>query len=78
MTLQRYRRTPSDDRFRTLIKEAAANDVAFDISGRYHPDPWRLLGWCRDTGTKVILGSDAHAVSEVGLIHRILESEEGA
>lgn len=76
MSLMRYRNPPSEDRWRTLIERAAKYDVAIDISGRYHPDPWQLIRWCREAGARVTLGSDAHSVREVGRITRILEGKE--
>jgi len=78
MTLRRYRRQPPEDRWRALIEKCAGTNIAFDISGRYHPDPWQLLEWCREENAPVVLGSDAHAVDEVGRIQRILEGREAA
>ena len=76
MTLKRYRKQPPEDRWRRLIERAAKYNVAFDISGRYHPDPWQLITWCREAGTRITLGSDAHCVGEVGRITRVLEGKE--
>ena len=76
MTLMRYRNPPGEDRWRALIERAAKHEVAFDISGRYHSDPWQLIQWCHEAGTKISLGSDAHHVREVGRITRILEGKE--
>ena len=59
-----------------MIEKAANHDVAIDISGRYHPNLWQLIEWCRDAGAKVTLGSDAHHVNEVGLITRKLRGQE--
>lgn len=78
MTLRRYRRMPSEDRFRALIEKCARKKIAFDISGRYHPDPWQLLDWCKQSQAQVVLGSDAHTIGEVGRIQRILEGKEAA
>jgi putative hydrolase len=78
MTLRRYRRVPSEDRFRALIEKCARRNVAFDISGRYHPDPWQLINWCKQAGASVVLGSDAHTTEDVGRIQRILQGKESA
>ncbi|MCH7780009.1 MAG: hypothetical protein IH848_04120, partial [Acidobacteria bacterium] len=39
----------------------------------YHPEPWRLVAWCREAGAVVSLGSNAHRTAEVGDIVRALE-----
>ena len=76
MTLRRYRREPREDRWQALIEKCASKNIAFDISGRYHPNPWQLINWCSQENAPVVLGSDAHAVEEVGRIQRILEGRE--
>lgn len=76
MSLLRYRTDPGEERWRRVIEKAANHDVAIDISGRYHPNLWQLIEWCRDAGAKVTLGSDAHHVNEVGLITRKLRGQE--
>ena len=60
----------------TRLAVHAKHDVAIDISGRYHPNLWQLIGWCAEAGTKVTLGSDAHHVREVALITRKLMGTE--
>jgi histidinol phosphatase-like PHP family hydrolase len=76
MTLKRYQRMPVEKRFRQIIEKCAHRNIAFDISGSYHPNPWQLLDWCKDAGASVVLGSDAHTTQDVGRIQRILSGKE--
>lgn len=76
MSLLRYRNDPGEERWRAVIEKAARHHVAIDISGRYHPNLWQLIEWCRDAGAKVTLGSDAHHINEVGLVTRRLLGTE--
>ncbi len=73
MSYRRYGQVPSEDRITALMGRAAAFGVAFDINSHYHPDPWRMLAMCREAGTSVTLGSNAHSVDELGAIIRALE-----
>ena len=76
MTLRRYRREPREDHWQALIEKCASKNIAFDISGRYHPNPWQLINWCSEKTRQSFWDSDAHAVEEVGRIQRILEGRE--
>ncbi len=76
MSVLRYHNDPGEARWRTVIEKAAKHDVAIDISGRYHPNLWQLIDWCREAGTKVTLVSDANHVNEFALITRKLQGLE--
>ena len=47
-----------------------------EINAHYHSDPWLLIGWCREAGATVSLGSNAHSIDEVGRVTRILDGRE--
>jgi len=76
MSYRRFSRRPDEARFRKLIEKAALKGVAVEINGHYHPDPWTLIGWCREAGARVSLGSNAHETASVGQVIRILEGSE--
>lgn len=75
MCYRRYGIAPSEEHIRALIAKAATRDVAFEINAYYHPEPWKLIEWCRQAGTRISLGSDAHHRVEVGNITRRLKGE---
>jgi histidinol phosphatase-like PHP family hydrolase len=76
MCYRRFGIAPSDDMMRALIEKAARTRVAIEINPHYHPEPWRLIGWCQEAGARVSLGSNAHACEDVGRITRILGGRE--
>lgn len=76
MCYRRFHVRPSPARMRTLIELAARTGVAVEINAHYHPDPWLLIGWCREAGATVSLGSNAHSIDEVGRVTRILDGRE--
>ncbi len=78
MCYRRFQIAPPENKMRALIEKAAQTGVAIEINARYHPDPWRLVDWCRQAGATVSLGSNAHALEEVGRVIRILEGHEAA
>lgn len=76
MCYRRFGVVPPDDLMRELIRAAAGSTAAFEINPHYHPDPWRLVTWCRQAGAKVSLGSNAHAPAEAGRVTRVLSQQE--
>ncbi|MBT3585656.1 MAG: hypothetical protein HN509_12190 [Halobacteriovoraceae bacterium] len=78
MSLRRFGQKPTIEDFRVIVKKAAKTGVAFEINSHYHPDPWMLIELCQEEGANISLGSNAHNVSEVGSINRILKGEEKA
>jgi histidinol phosphatase-like PHP family hydrolase len=76
MSYRRFRAKPDEGRFGAIIEKAAKTGVAIEINARYHPDPWRLIGWCQEAGARVSLGSDAHSPLEVGQIRAMLLGEK--
>ncbi len=57
-------------------EKAARTGVAFEVNAHYHPDPWFLIGACRKAGATISLGSNAHALGDVGRILRVLRGQE--
>ena len=78
MCYRRFGVAPPDDLMRAVIAKAAKTGVAFEVNARYHPAPRRLIDWCREEAARVSLGSNAHAIAEIGGIVRILEGKEPA
>jgi histidinol phosphatase-like PHP family hydrolase len=76
--LPRFGIAPSDDTMRAVIDKAARTGVAIEINPHYHPDPWRIVEWCKEAGARISLGSNAHSCEEVGRITRVLEGREPA
>jgi putative hydrolase len=76
MTIRRFGGVPTDDQVDAVIKKCARTRVAFEINSRYHTDPWGLLNRCLAAGAPVSLGSNAHAVSEVGHIQAALRGQD--
>lgn len=72
MCFRRYNVAPPRDKIVSLIKMAAKENKAFEINSRYHSDPWALVNLCQELGAPISLGSDAHDVSGVGEIIRVL------
>src|SRR6266705_2581422 len=76
MCYRRFRIAPPDEKFIALIEKAARTGVAFEVNAHYHPDPWFLIGACRKAGATISLGSNAHALGDVGRILRVLRGQE--
>ena len=75
MCYRRFDTPPPDDMMKQLIAETARTRVAFEINPYYHPDPWRLIGWCREAGARMSLGSNAHRREDVGFVVKVLEEK---
>ncbi len=73
MCYARFGITPSDEKQLHILQKAAKNNIAVEISSKYHPDPWHLISLCKNAGASVSLGSDAHSKNEVGQIVRVLK-----
>lgn len=76
MSYRRFQIAPPEAKMRALIEKAARTGVAIEINVRYHPDPWHLVDWCLEAGAPISLGSNAHALEDVGRVTRILEGKE--
>ncbi len=76
MTYRRFGFHAPEDKFREIIGKAARTGVAIEINPHYHVDPWSILRWCQEAGAPVSLGSNAHSVTDVGKIQRVLRREE--
>jgi len=77
MCYRRFDTPPAESLMKKLIAETAKTRIAFEINPHYHPDPWRLVGWCREAGARISLGSNAHHREEVGRVVRILKETSG-
>lgn len=75
MSLHRFGVEPPEDKLRALMERSAAFGVMFEINSYYHPDPWRLIIMCREAGTDISLGSNAHSTKHVGDIVRTLKGK---
>jgi putative hydrolase len=73
MSYRRFNRVPPDDRIHSLIARAAEYGVAVEVNSYYHPNPYRMIEWCRDLNAYITFGSNAHSLAEVGAIKRLLE-----
>lgn len=78
MCYRRFGFEPPEEQMRALIEAAAKTRVVFEINCHYHPQPWRLIEWCREAGAAISLGSNAHTLETVGLIWRTLMGVEEA
>ena len=73
------RRTPCKDfaiyeeQFKQIIKKASKAGIAIEVNSFYHPNPWNLIHLCEEEGAYISLGSNAHDVSNVGNIIKILK-----
>lgn len=76
MSYRRFKIVPPDDKIRALIFRAAEFGIAIEINSHYHPNPWKMIQWCRDCNARITFGSNAHTVDSVGAIMRLLD--EGA
>jgi histidinol phosphatase-like PHP family hydrolase len=75
MSYRRFKRLPPDDRIRPLIARAAEYGVAVEVNSYYHPNPYRMIEWCREFDAFITFGSNAHSLAEVGEIMRLLERQ---
>jgi putative hydrolase len=75
MSYRRYKVCPPDDKIRALISRAAEFGVAVEINSHYHPNPLRLIEWCREYDARITFGSNAHALKDVGAIIRLLDGD---
>lgn len=76
MCHRRFKTNVPDAHFVALIQKAAKTGVAIEINPHYHPDPWKIIQWCRQYGALFSLGSNAHNIDEVGRVQRVLEGKE--
>ena len=75
MSYRRFKVIPPDDKIQALIARAAEFGVAVEINSHYHPDPYRMIQWCRDYGARITFGSNSHTLDSVGQIMRLLDSK---
>lgn len=73
MSYSRFSINPPSTAIRALIARAAAHGVAVEINSYYHPDVGAMLRWCQEAGARISLGSNAHAIGDVGEIVRLFE-----
>lgn len=59
--------------YEDLAKEAASNEVALEINPGYNANIDEHIAACEKYSCKVVLGSNAHQLDELGLIMRGLE-----
>lgn len=59
-----------------LAKAASAADVALELNPGYGANIAEQLKTCIKHGTRVVLGSNAHAIEDLGLVVRTLRGEE--
>jgi len=69
----KYHGSFDDALFDRLAEAASRNDVALELNPGYGADVGKQLATCRKYGTRVVLGSNAHAVDELGLVVRAFE-----
>lgn len=75
MSYRRFGAVPPDDKICALISRAAEYGVAVEINSHYHPDPRKMIQWCRDSSALITFGSNAHSLESVGAIVRLLDQE---
>jgi putative hydrolase len=76
MSHRRFKTSVPDDLFIEIIQKAAKTKVAIEINPHYHPEPWKILNWCKEYGALISLGSNAHNLEEVGRVTRVLQGKE--
>ncbi len=76
MSHRRFDVQPDEERVRQVINQASRNGKAIEINSRYHPNPWLWIKWCLEDGAMISLGSNAHDLTSVGQIVRVLKGEE--
>jgi len=78
MSIRRFNTYPSEEDFKEIISQASKTGVAIEVNPYYHKNLWDLIRWCQDYNVLISLGSNAHKVSNVGWVNRILEGVESA
>ena len=73
MSYRRFKIEPSEEQFKQIIKKASKAGIAIEVNSFYHPNPWNLIHLCEEEGAYISLGSNAHDVSNVGNIIKILK-----
>ena len=76
MSYRRFAAAPPDNLIRSLIARAAEYGVAIEVNSHYHPDPHRLIAWCREFGARITFGSNAHTIESIGAVVRVLNGED--
>ena len=77
MSYRRFKVIPPDDKICALISRAAELGVAVEINSHYHPNPRKMIQWCRERNARITFGSNAHTLESVGAIMRLLDQEAG-
>jgi histidinol phosphatase-like PHP family hydrolase len=77
MSYRRFNVIPPDNKICALISRAAEFGVAVEINSHYHPEPRKMIQWCRDYNALITFGSNAHTLENVGAIMRLLDQEAG-
>lgn len=72
MSIRRFKQTPPDSMFFDLITYASKHDVAIEINSYYHDNPRKILHMCQQCDAFVSFGSNAHKLSEIGTISRLM------
>jgi putative hydrolase len=72
MSLKRFGVTPPIENFVEIIKKASTTGVAIEVNSHYHDNVWEIINLCKDYGTTISLGSNAHNVGSVGDINNTL------
>lgn len=75
MCYSRYGIAIPDSKMFQLIEKAKIKGIAFEVNSKYSADPLKYVQMCRDVGTLISLGSDAHSKEEVGNIINVLGSK---
>jgi len=68
MSYKRFNQLPSDEQIEKLIITAVNFNVAVEINSHYHPDPYKIINFCKKHDAKITFGSNAHSLSDVGKI----------
>lgn len=75
MCYSKYGITIPDSKMYQLIEKAKIKGIAFEVNSKYSADPLKYVKMCRDIGTLISLGSDAHSKEEVGEIMNVLREK---
>ena len=73
MSYRRFSVVPPDHKIIELIERAAKYGVAVEVNSHYHPDPLKLIEWCRECDALITFGSNAHSLVTVGEIVRMIK-----
>jgi histidinol phosphatase-like PHP family hydrolase len=73
MSYRRFNVIPPDHKIVELIERAAKFGVAVEVNSHYHPDPLKVIDWCRQCDALITFGSNAHSLSTVGEIVRMIK-----